>query len=131
MQAWKAVCPRCGKQYTLASVEESIPKPSPKFAYASSALLALSGAFAAALALPLWGFALAASMLASIAVLTRSLGGHVVGAAAGIAIGTVFGVLISINVPILAMGLTSSALSVYDELVVSGARRRSFQVASD
>ncbi|MCS7117861.1 MAG: hypothetical protein NZ957_03645 [Thaumarchaeota archaeon] len=131
LQAWKAVCPRCGKQYTLVPVQESLSAPSPKFAYASAALLTLAGLITAASSLPYWGLGLAFSILASIAVLTRSLGGHAVGAATGVALGTVFGALIATNFPILIAGLASSALSVYDELEVSEAKRRSLQVRSE
>ncbi|MCX8203171.1 MAG: hypothetical protein N3H32_02505 [Nitrososphaeria archaeon] len=130
LQAWKAVCPRCGKQYTLVPVEGRLPKASPTFAYASAALLIASGLAAASSSVPYWGVAVASALLASVAVLTRSLGGHLIGASVGLALGLLFGVLISTNPVVLVAGLASSALSVYDEIAVSGSKRRLLELRS-
>ncbi|MEN3047834.1 MAG: hypothetical protein ABDH63_03525 [Candidatus Caldarchaeales archaeon] len=130
LQAWKAVCPRCGRQFTLVPVEERLPKPSPAFAYASAALLLASGLAAAASSVPYWSLAVASAVIASVAVLTRSLGGHLIGAAVGLTLGILFGVLISANLAVLAAGIASSALSVYDEVAVSGARKRLLELRS-
>jgi DNA-directed RNA polymerase subunit RPC12/RpoP len=109
LQAWKAVCPSCGRQYTLVPVEEEVKGPSPVYAYvsalaifASAIYLLLSGAQHAVLAL-------VPSLVAVPLVLTRSRVGHLV----AVVVSAVLAVMLGL--PLAVFPLAAAALALYDE----------------
>lgn len=109
LQAWKAVCPACGRQYTLVPVEERVRSPSHVYAYAASLALLSSGIYLL-VASSLHPFiALGPSLAGAVLVLTRSRVGHAVAVLSSALLALLLGP------PLALVPVASAVLAVYDE----------------
>jgi len=113
LQAWKAVCPSCGRHYTLVPVEEVVRSPSPVYAYASALILLSSGIYLLLTSSVNPAVALAPSLVGAVLVLTRSRVGHVVGVASSTLLALLLGP------PLALVPAASAALAAYDEYRVT------------
>ncbi len=109
LQAWKAVCPSCGKQYTLVPVEEEVKGPSPAYAYASALAILASAAYLSLSGAQNPLLVLAPSVMGAALVLTRSMVGHL----AAVLVSALLAVMLGF--PLALFPVAAAALAVYDE----------------
>jgi DNA-directed RNA polymerase subunit RPC12/RpoP len=109
LQAWKAVCPSCGRQYTLVPVEERVKGPSPVYAYASALAILASATYLLLSGTQNAVLVLTSSIVAAPLVLTRSRVGHLV----AVVVSAVLAVMLGL--PLTVFPLAAAALAVYDE----------------
>ncbi len=113
LQAWKAVCPSCGRQFTLVPVEEKVKGPSPAYAYASALAILSSAAYLLLIGEQNPLTVLAPSVLGVVLVLTRSRGGHLAAVLVSAALAVMLGM------PLALVPIAAAALAVYDEFLIT------------
>jgi len=109
LQAWKAVCPSCGRHYTLVPVEEQVKGPSPAYAYASALAILASATYLSLSGTQNPLLVLVPSVVGAALVLTRSRIGHLAAALVSAVLAVMLGL------PLAFIPVAGAALAVYDE----------------